>query len=96
MHSTGDFPIFAFYFQFLSILAVLVCSFSSKLLKSLKRAPRIGAESRLTSSLQVSAKGLPDTFLTSDELKKINAQLLKMERQKAEAIRLIREKNRCL
>jgi len=95
MHSTGDFPIFAFYFQFLSILAVLVCSFSSKLLKSLKRALRIGAEPRSTSNLQISTKGLPDTFLTSDELK-INAQLLKMERQKAEAIRLIREKNRCL
>jgi len=68
----------------------------SKLLTSLKRALRIGTEPRSTSNLQVSRKGLPDTFLTYDELKKINAQLLKMERQKAEAIQLIRERNRCI
>jgi hypothetical protein len=68
----------------------------SKLFTSLKRALRIGAEPRSTSNLQVSRKGLPDTFLTYDELKKINAQLLKMEMQKAEAIQLIRERNRCI
>jgi hypothetical protein len=68
----------------------------SKLLTSLKRALRIGAEPRSTSNLQISGKGLPDTFLTYDELRKMNAQLLKSEMQKAEAIRLIREKNRCL
>jgi hypothetical protein len=66
----------------------------SKLLISFKRVLRIGAEPKSTSNLQVSRKGLPDTFLTYDELRKINAQLLKMEMQKAEAIRLIREKNR--
>jgi len=68
----------------------------SKLLTSFKRVLRIGAESKSTSNLQVSRKGLPDTFLTYDELRKINAQLLKMEMQKAEAMRLIREKNRCV
>ena len=60
------------------------------------RVLRIGAEPKSTSNLQVSRKGLHDTFLTYDELRKINAQLLKMEMQKAEAIRLIREKNRCV
>ena len=68
----------------------------SKSLTSFKRALRIEAEPKSTSNLQVSRKGLPDTFLTYDELRKINAQLLKMEMQKAEAIRLIREKNRCV
>jgi len=68
----------------------------SKLLTSFKRALRIGAEPKSTSNLQISGKGLPDTFLTYDELRKIKAQLLKMEMQKAEAIRLIREKNRCV
>jgi len=37
----------------------------------------IGAEPRSTSNLQVSRKGLPDTFLTRNELEKINAQRLK-------------------
>ncbi|MCW3994218.1 MAG: hypothetical protein NWE85_06625 [Candidatus Bathyarchaeota archaeon] len=60
------------------------------------RVLRIGAEPKSTSNLQVSRKGLHDTFLTYDELRKINAQLLKMEMQKAEARRLIREKNRCV
>jgi hypothetical protein len=68
----------------------------NKLLTSFKRALRIGTEPRSTSNLQISRKGLPDTFLTYDELRKINAQLLKMEMQKTEAIRLIREKSRCL
>jgi hypothetical protein len=68
----------------------------SKLLTSFKRALRIEAEPKSTSNLQVSRKGLPDTFLSYDELRKINAQLLKMEMQKVEAIRLIREKNRCV
>ena len=68
----------------------------SKLLTSFKRALRIGAEPRSTSDLQISGKGLPDSFLSCDELRKIKAQLLKMEMQKAEAIRLIREKNRCV
>jgi hypothetical protein len=68
----------------------------SKLLTSFKRALRIGTEPGSTSNLQISRKGLPDTFLTYDELRKINAQLLKMEMQKAEAMRLIREKTRCV
>jgi len=68
----------------------------SKLLTSLKRALRIGAESSSTSNSQISGKGLSDTFLAYDEFRKINAQLLKLEMQKAEAIRLIREKNRCI
>jgi hypothetical protein len=68
----------------------------NKLLTSFKRALRIEAEPKSTSNLQISRKGLPDTFLTYDELRKINAQLLKMEMQKTEAIRLIREKSRCL
>jgi hypothetical protein len=68
----------------------------NKLLTSFKRALRIGTEPRSTSNLQISRKGLPDTFLTYDELRKINAQLLKMEMQKAEAMRLIREKTRCV
>jgi len=68
----------------------------SKLLTSLKRALRIGAESSTTSNSQISGKGLSDTFLAHNEFRRINAQLLKMERQKAEAIQLIREKNRCI
>lgn len=68
----------------------------SKLLTSFKRALRIGAEPRSTSNLQISRKGLPDTFLTHHEPKKINAQLLKMEMQKAEAMQLIREKTCCV
>jgi hypothetical protein len=71
-------------------------AFRSKLLTSFKRALRIGTEPRSTSNLQISRKGLPDTFLTHNEFKKINAQLLKMEMQKAEAIKLIREHNRCI
>lgn len=68
----------------------------NKLLTSFKKALRIEAEPKSTSNLRIFRKGLPDTFLTYDELRKINAQLLKMEMQKAEAIRLIREKNRCV
>ena len=71
-------------------------AFHGKLLTSLKRALRIGAEPRSASNLQVSGKGLSHTFLTYDELRKINAQLLKVEKQRAEAIRLIREKTRCV
>jgi hypothetical protein len=68
----------------------------SKLLTSFKRALRIEAEPNSTSNLQISRKGLPNTFLTYDELRKINAQLLEMEMQKAEAIQLVRERNRCV
>lgn len=71
-------------------------AFHSRLLTSLKKALRVGAEPGAASDLQVSGKGLSQTFLTYDELRKINAQLLKMERQRAEAIRLIHEKRRFL
>jgi hypothetical protein len=70
-------------------------AFRGKLLRSFKRALRIGAEPRSTSNLQIFRKELPDTFLTNDE-KKINVQLLKMEMQKAQAIQLIREKTCCV
>ena len=76
---------------------ILKRAFYSHLITSFKRTLRIiGDESKSTSNLQVSKKGLSDTFLTYDELKQINAQLLKIERQKAEAIQFIREKNRCI
>jgi len=71
-------------------------AFRGKLLTSLKKALKIGAEPKVASDLQVSGKGLSQTFLTYDELRKVNAQLLKMEGQRAEAIRLIHEKRRFL
>lgn len=67
------------------------------LVTSIKRALRIfGNESASSPNPQVSKKGLSDTFLSYNELQRINDQLLKMERQKAEAIRLVRERNRCI
>ena len=35
-------------------------------------------------------------FIPYNEVKRINAQLLKMERSKAEAVQIIRDHNRCL
>lgn len=70
-----------------------------KLLTPFKRLLRIigvGNESKPTSNLQISQKSLSDTFLSHEEVRKINDQLLKMERQKAEGIRLIRERHRCI
>lgn len=67
------------------------------LVVSLKKALRIiGNESKSTSNLQVSTEGLSHTFLTYDELRKINAQLLKLERQKAEAIQFLRNRYSCI
>lgn len=71
--------------------------FPRKLFTSFKRAlGTIGAESNLASRLQVSLEESNETFLNCDELQKINAQLLKMEKQKSQAIQLIRDHNRCL
>jgi hypothetical protein len=70
--------------------------FHNRLLTSLKRALRIGTERRSASDLNVPRKGVSDTFVAYDELRRINDQLLKAERQRAEAIRLFREKRRFL
>lgn len=56
---------------------------------SFKRATKI-IENEPTSTPQVSRKRSSDTFPIYGELRQINAQLLKMERQKAEALQLIR------
>jgi len=67
--------------------------FHSQLVTSLLRAPKIVGD-ETESKLQVPAKGLSDTLLTYDELQRTNAQLVKMEEHRAEAIWLIRERNR--
>jgi hypothetical protein len=69
----------------------------SHLLTSFKRALSvIGTESRSTLTSMISRKRLSDTFLTYDEIRKMNAELLKTERLKGEGIQLIREKTRCI
>lgn len=68
-----------------------------KLRTSFKRTlGMMGRESNLASSLQVSAERPKKTFPNYDELQKVNAQLLKMEMQKDQAIQLIRDHNRCV
>lgn len=73
-------------------------AFLSKLRTSFKRAlGMIGAESSLASSLQATMKEPEETYLNYDALRRINAQMLKIERQKAEAMQLyIRERYRCI
>jgi hypothetical protein len=72
-------------------------NFIDRLTIPLKRIFRIiGNESDWTHQLGVSKKGVSDIFVTYNQIQRINTQLLKLERQKAEAIQLIREKQRCL
>jgi len=76
---------------------ILKRTLHGRLFKSFIRAfGIIGNESDLTSDLQTSMRGSSGTFLTYSELQKMNAQLLKMERLKAEAMQRIREHNNCL
>lgn len=66
--------------------------FLSKLLTSFKRALGLnGPASDLTSALQLTMKESEETFLTYDEIRRINALLLKVEKQRAEAIQFVRE-----
>ena len=67
-----------------------------KLLTPFHRALKMtGAELNLTSDSQASLKDLLATSLTYTELRKMNEHLLKLERQKAEAIELFRRRYRC-
>ena len=71
--------------------------FNNKLINPFKRIFRIiGNESDWTQGFQVSKKGVSDTFVTYNQIQRIKAQLLKMEKRNAEAIQLIHEKRRCL
>jgi len=78
-------------------MRMLERTFNGRLVVPFKVVLRIiKNSSELTPNLQVSKKEFSDTSVTHDQLQRINAQLLRMERQKAEAIWLIREKQRCL
>lgn len=69
----------------------------SQMVTSLKRILRsIIDKPRSPSNFQVSAEGTPNALLAYDEVQKIKTQLLEMERLKAEAIRLVRERSRCI
>jgi hypothetical protein len=69
----------------------------SQLASSFKRALRIiGAESESTSNSQVYMKGLSETFFAYDGLQRMNAHLLEVERQKAEALQCIRRHSKCI
>ena len=66
----------------------------SLLATSLKRTLKlINDESESASNLQVLRGGLSNTSLTYDGLEEINAQLVKMEIHKAEALRAMRDQN---
>jgi len=66
----------------------------SQLITSLKRALRLIGNESESSNSQTSTRGLPNTFLTYNEPQEINAQLVRMEIHKAEAIQIMREQNR--
>ncbi len=66
----------------------------SKLSTSFRRALRL-YESEAASDLKVAKKGISDTLLTLNDLQRINAHLLKVEKQKAYGIQLILERQRC-
>jgi len=53
-------------------------------------------ECNSTSRLQISNKTLLESLLTYDEIQKIKLQLLEIEKQRAEAIRVVRERYRCI
>jgi len=59
-----------------------------------KRALGISA-SGSASDLKVAKKGLSDTLLTHDNLRKIDEQLLKAEILRSYGIQLVHEKRRC-
>ena len=66
----------------------------NRLVTSFKRALRIGDENDGTAlDSQFSNKEFYDKLLTHEQLQIINAQLLKMEEQKAKAIKQAREHN---
>jgi len=68
----------------------------NKILTSLKKALKIGAEARSASDFSASTRGVSDTFLAHNELQRMNGQLLRAETQRAETAWLIRDKRRCL
>ncbi|MFP3984693.1 MAG: hypothetical protein ACLFU9_01825 [Candidatus Bathyarchaeia archaeon] len=66
-----------------------------KLITSFKRAVGIfGDETESASSSQIFIE-TPDVFVTYEELQRMNAQLLRMEQLKAEAIRFVNDQRRC-
>ena len=68
-----------------------------KLLSSTKKAlDMLKTHSVSDMKLQTNNKESSNIFIPYNEVKKINAQLLKMERSKAEAVQIIRDHNRCL
>jgi len=60
-----------------------------------KRALGVSA-SGSASDLKVAEKGVSDTPLTHDNLRKMNEQLSKADMLRSYGIRLVREKQRCL
>ena len=65
-----------------------------RLAVSFKRALGISA-SGSASDLKVAKKGVSDTLLTHENLRKINEQLLKAEMLRSYGIQLVHEKRRC-
>jgi hypothetical protein len=59
-----------------------------------KRALGISA-SGSASDLKVAKKGVSDTFLTHDDLRNMNEQLLKAEMLRSYGIQLVHERRRC-
>jgi len=59
-----------------------------------KRALGISA-SGSASDLKVAKKGVSDTLLTHDDLRKMNRQLMKDEMLRSYGIQLVHEKQRC-
>jgi len=72
-------------------------TFYNKLITSFKRAfGETEDVSGSSSNSQFSVEGSFNTFLSYDELRRINACMLRLEQQKAEAIRNIRERHYCI
>ncbi len=68
-----------------------------KLLTSTKKAlDMLKTHSVSDMKLQTNNKESSNIFIPYNEVKRINSQLLKMERSKAEAVQIIRDHNRCL
>ena len=65
-----------------------------RLTVSFRRALGMSA-SGSASDLKVAKKGVSDTLLTHENLRKINEQLLKAEMLRSYGIQLVHEKRRC-
>jgi hypothetical protein len=59
-----------------------------------KASNMIGNDFTSTSNLQIPSEEQSDTSLTYEELRRINAQMVEMEKCRAEAIQYLRERNR--